>query len=191
MKGSVIFMKKSLKLMLALIVSISVFTSNWLIVNASTYETNTQDHGYYLKNIDIDNWTYLNAPYFMPTASAVYAWNNPVAPAIITISPNTSSQNNVYAKSLPIGIGGVYSVITGGGSTHHQTTKFSITINTYYGNMSSNFIQSLACHEIGHACGLDDDNSKQFSIMNYNRNRESDITPFNCDCYGVQYIWGM
>lgn len=184
-------MKKRLKVILAVFISVSLLTSNWLFANASETQTKTQDYGYYLKNIDIDNWTYLNAPYFMPTAAAVYAWNNPPAPAVIEIVPDTNSQNKVYASSLPEGVGGLYGVKTIGGSTHHQTTKFSITINTDYENYSSNFIQSLACHELGHACGLDDDNSQRWSIMNYNRNRETTITPFVSDCYGVQYIWGM
>lgn len=185
------FMKKNLKLMLALIISISVLTSNWLIANASENQTDTQDYGYYTSDIDLDNWTYLNAPYFMPTASAVYAWNHAPAPPVIQIIPDTNSLNKVYAGSLPVGYGGLYAYITLGGSTHHKTTKFSITINTYYGGQSSNFIQSLSCHEMGHAGGLADDNSQQWSIMNYNRDREYTITPFVTDCYGLQYIWDM
>lgn len=181
-------MKKSLKLMLMLIIGISVLTSNWLIVNASENQTDTQDYGYYLDEVDFDNWTYLNAPYFMPTAQAVYAWNNPPAPCHCYITPDTSSENKVYAASLPVGYGGLYAYITLGGPTHRKTTKFSITINTYYGGQSSNFIQSLACHEIGHALGLADDNSQRWSIMNYNRDREYTITPFVTDCYGVYYI---
>ena len=188
-------MKKSLKLMLAIIISISVLISNWLIVNATENQTDTQtdthDYGYYTSDVDLDNWTYLNAPYFTPTASAVYAWNHPPAPAIIQITPDTSSVNKVYAASLPVGIGGAWLYQAVGGPPHHQVTQFTITINTYYGTQSSNFIQSLSCHEIGHALGLADDSSQQWSIMNQNRNRETVYTPFVSDCYGLQYIWGM
>ena len=184
-------MNKRLKLVLVLTIGISILATNWLIANASENQTDTQDYGYYSDELEFDNWTYLNAPYFMPTAAAVYAWNHPPAPCCCEILPNTDSENKVYAASLPSGITGTYSVLTLGGSTHHQTTKFKITINTYYGSESSNFLQSVACHEMGHALGLDDDDSSDYSIMNWDRDRDTVTTPFVSDCYGLQYIWSI
>jgi len=184
-------MKKSLKLMLVLIISISVLSLNWLIVNASADQTNTQDYGYYSSTLDIDNWTYLNAPYFNPTAAAVYAWNHPPAPCSSSITPDLSSENKVYAEKLQSGVGGFYGFLTLDGSTHHKTTKFYISINTDYESYSSNFIQSISCHEMGHALGLNDDSSSQYSIMNQNRDRNKVYTPFVSDCYGLQYIWSL
>jgi hypothetical protein len=87
MKGRVMIMKKSLKLKLVLIISISVLTSICLSANASEDQTNTQDYGYYSDDLVFDNWTHLSAPYFAPTASAVYAWNHPPAPASCDIFP--------------------------------------------------------------------------------------------------------
>jgi hypothetical protein len=184
-------MKKSLKLILAVIMSILVISLNLLIANASASQTDTNDYGYYYNVVDLDYSTYLSAPYYAPTVAALSSWNSPPAPCRCSMIFDKYSLNKVYVETLPSDIGGIYRYITLNGGTHHKTTSFSISINSLIGNQTSTYLQSEACHEMGHALGLADDGSSQWSIMNWNRNREQAYTRYVADCYGLQYIWSM
>ena len=67
-----------------------------------------------------------------------------------------------------------------------RATKFKNTLNrTTLVSKSDNFRQSVIVHELGHALCSSDNPPESLSIMRYNRDRETCITPQQDDINGV------
>lgn len=183
-------MKKTILFLFAVICSlvITTVTSNVFAVTYKAYPL-----GYKYATIDVDNYTYLWAPYFNNTVSAVQSWNN-CGLTGRSIYVTTSSPNKIYQNPMPENWFGLYEPLetdTSGAQTRtYVTTKFRITLNTSELSSENDFVkQAAACHELGHAFGLahNDDADPGKTIM-----RSSSLTvntPQTYDKNAVNYLW--
>lgn len=121
------------------------------------------------------------------SSKAIIAWNNTPTRASITVS--STSPNSLIIGSYTDSFLGQYSA-----DKVYPTGKayqFSIRINSYNINTSpdlinlDNYIQSVVCHELGHAFSLADLPGASNCIMGYERNRNTMIAPQTDDINGV------
>ena len=75
--------------------------------------------------------------------------------------------------------------------TNGATGKADVNLNWFYLQSDTiNARRGTAGHELGHALGLDDNNSGGAVIMNVGRNRNQVFTPQTDDINGVNSIYG-
>ena len=185
-------MKKTKLFLFAVICSLitASVTSN---VFAVTYIPNP--YGYKYATVDVDTSTYLTGFYFSYTQSAVNSWNA-CGLTSRSISTGTSSPNKIYQTPMPENWFGLYESLVYDTSNAQNrtyfTSKFRITLNTAELSSEDGFVkQGAACHELGHALGLehnDDATDPSRTIMRtaaYNTVN----TPQTYDKNAVNYLW--
>lgn len=125
----------------------------------------------------------LSSTYQVPYQRAKSAWYNTSSPAQI-IDESTDHQHQIYNRQIADTWNGQYTATWK--NSNGTARSFTIVLNdTILKNASYNCIQSVIVHEFGHAFGLDDNPPESPSIMRYDRNRETMITPQQDDVNGV------
>lgn len=180
-------MKRSKKLIVCFI--LAVFSICMLASPVLAYSLMTQ--GYYKPDIDVGFYSGLPSMYRSATADAIDAWNSKAISPVFLYT-KLESQNLVYAGTSDQSWYGAYVVrATSSNDPKHTALKFEIyyNMNLCEGTGKTHATrQSVACHELGHAIGLDDLSSGQV-IMSNARNRELVTTPQSDDVKGAQASW--
>lgn|GEM_PF-1016732 len=65
-----------------------------------------------------------------------------------------------------------------------------VYLNKYYlASTTTDFDSGVACHELGHVCGLDDNNTMPATIMCQAGSGRTVTSPQSDDCNGINYIY--
>lgn len=164
---------------------ISLFIIFCLVFSTSmsVYAYTTISYGYISNSIPIENR--VSAGYHYQFLSSKDAWNNAGAEVSIYTVPG-SGNNWITDEVIADTWYGQYEAKSLQYVFWGRATKFKITLNrTQLVSASDNFKQSVIVHELGHALCLDDNPPESPSIMRYDRNRETCITPQQDDINGV------
>jgi len=164
---------------LSVVLILSVFSFSVL----ADYDDRSPTSGisYYTPSVYNDTWTRaLNA--------ARSDWNNPYCGVLVASTTDTTGSTLYVTSSTDSWGGRVITDMSG------PSYKFTIMINSYqiYLNATnlSNFIRSVAVHEIGHVLGLaDNPNTARASIMKYSRDRNTLYTAQSYDRERVNAIY--
>ena len=142
----------------------------------------TYSNGYVSKSIPIENRT---ITYHQPFLNSIDAWyDSAVGVYIYTVAG--SGNNWIIDEQIADTWYGMYEPKILEYVFWGRATKFKITLNrSTLLNKSDNFLQSVIVHEFGHALCLGDNPPESPSIMRYDRNRETCITPQEDDKNGV------
>lgn len=153
-----------------------------LINSVSVLAYVTIDFGYISKEIPIENRT---TSYHYPFLNSISAWNNCGAGVNIYTVPG-SGNNWITDEKIADTWYGMYEAKIRQYIFWGRATKFKITLNrTTLVSQTDNFVQSVIVHELGHALCLGDNPPESPSIMRYDRDRETCITPQQDDIDGV------
>lgn len=145
--------------------------------------------GYYRKSLGINTTSFTSSTYDTAINRAVSSWNN--AGVGVSIAGGSAPYANaMFTQALGDGAYGLYVPLRVSSAYYpHRTTQFSIIINSSRGaRLGTNGKQSIVGHELGHAWGLDEDQSN-LALMNGLRNREVIYAPQHDDRYGVVASW--
>lgn len=173
-------MKLVKKCTFSLVVTISIYfvTSSFL-----SYSYLNQNFGWKSTSIPIRNAT--SSSYTSVVKNSISAWNNSI-PGKINIYLNKNAPNTIYSGNYADSWIGYYSFYT----KNNKTYKFNIYLNNrLLSKKSSNYKQSTLVHELGHALSLADNPPSSPSIMRYDRNRNTLITPQKDDINGVKNFY--
>jgi predicted Zn-dependent protease len=171
--------KKSIALIIVLVLSAIVF-----ILQVSAYSLNVD--GYYRTSIPLN--TNVSSTFRNPIETACDDWNNASIPCDIAYS-TAPLRNRCVIYNVNDTWYGAYAVYAQDNTDpNHITSQFELWINQYRTGTTYNIIQSVACHELGHAFGLTDLSSGT-AIMNNNRNRSTVYTAKTDDINGVNASW--
>ena len=155
-----------------------VFVISFSVV---TYAYISYAYGYVSDSIPIENRTSYSTAY----SRAKNAWNNTATPAYIYDIAG-SGHSWIHDESYSDTFIGQYNPISLQYGVSGRATKFEIKLNrTKLVGHTTNYIQSTIVHELGHALCLNDNPPQSPSIMRYDRNRETCITPQQDDINGV------
>lgn len=171
-----------------IIVVVGLLICTCLCVSAAA----TYTKGYYQKTVYIQNL----ATGFYKTAvdSAVSTWNSSgIYPRSIVI--NNLSSSGVYdddftgsSLSRYNDSWGVYMQLgTMSTCPCHTTGLFSIFLNNQL--LDSSTCESTAAHELGHALGLDEDQSSNLRLMSYSRDKTTVRAPIRDEVLSVVQLW--
>jgi len=144
----------------------------------------TISYGYITAQIEVKN----RSAYSNVFDKSLTEWYYTPTPAWIkeVVVSNNSIGDGVYAD----GWNGQYSADSLQYVFWGRATSFTISLNRrILVNESDNFKQSVMVHELGHALGLDDNPPQSQSIMRYDRDRNTMISPQSDDIDGVNYYY--
>lgn len=166
------------------IISLSIVVSVLIMASSlSSYAYLNQKFGWQSTSIPIRNAT--SSAYTTVVKNSIAAWNKAI-PGRINIYQSSSAQNTIYSGNYADSWIGYYSYYTRNGKTY----KFNIYLNNrLLASKSSNYKQSTLVHELGHALSLADNPPTSPSIMRYDRNRNTLITPQKDDINGVKNFY--
>lgn len=189
MKG---FMRKLkfLKIIFTLlIITLSFLFSFFPVIKVNAYEV--YEYGWKSPKYDLDfGDTSYNDTWVTQIHAAVESWNATDTP--VNITNKASAKNKIYAGSYNDTWYGLYSADTYWFFGTH-VTSFEIKLNAITiaddAQIWNNFVRSVLVHELGHSLKLDH-NSRNDSIMNSARNRNTMFTPQADDINGVNAIYG-
>ena len=153
-----------------------------LISSVPVFAYVTIGSGYVSKTIPIEHRT---LTYHTPFINSISAWNSCGAGVNIYTVPG-SGNNWIIDEQIADTWYGMYQAKRLKYIFWGRATKFKITLNrTTLVSKTNNFRQSVIVHELGHALCLGDNPPESPSIMRYDRNRETCITPQQDDINGV------
>ena len=158
--------------------------------------------------------TYMNAGYYQETiyvknsATGIYSdkayeairnWNNSsISPRRIIVSTSASSRiyddpfTNPQISDFSNSLGLYYKYSSTTYCSCHTALVFHIYINrSLVTEDNIGIATSVIAHELGHAFGLDDDNSLSTYLMSHRRDRTSVLFPTNAEVAGVLNYWNQ
>lgn len=169
----------------------------------SVSAANMMTDGYSYKNVFVQN--HATGSYTAKVNTAITNWNNAInqyansGVTLRSVVKNTTSSSGIYSESFSEGsstlqqvstVNGLYLVRSQNSSCNcHKTNWFNIFINTDM--TSASIAVSVTAHEIGHAFGLNDDQSSSSRLMSYSRNRSTVVAPINDEVDSMLNWWDI
>lgn len=172
--------KKKKIVILSLLLSVSFYVTAYGYV----YYAN----GYIDTYREISNYN-MNDVWWNCVNNGRTSWNN--APTRVYFAVNSSSPNKIMAGNYPDNWYGQYSPdkvnLIG------SALQFSIRLNSRAINSAtdltdwSKYVESTACHELGHSCFLSDIENSKTVLMGHARDRNDLYKPTDDDINGVNH----